>query len=86
MVEGGDLAMRLAPNSVLFLMRMSSLRRKKERGIYSPSRDLAIATSGDQIIRPKVGWIIWLARLSGPETKSPANNPARLLGDDELGP
>jgi hypothetical protein len=41
--------MRLAPNSVLFLMRMSSLRRKKGRGIYSPSRDLAIA-AGNSVV------------------------------------
>jgi hypothetical protein len=85
-VEGGDLAMRLPPNSLLFLMRTSSLRMKKGRVIYSPSRDLAIAASGDQIIWPKVGRIIRQARLSGPETKSPANNPSRLLGDAELGP
>jgi hypothetical protein len=77
-VEGGDLAIRLAPNSVLFLMRTSSLRKKKGRGIYSPSQDLAIAASGDRIIWPKVGKIIRLAGLSGPETKSSANNPARL--------
>jgi hypothetical protein len=85
-VEGGDLAMGLAPNSVLFLMRTSSLRKKKGMGIYSPSRDLAVAASGDRIIRPKVGRIIRLAGLSGPEMKSPANNPAWLLGDAELGP
>jgi hypothetical protein len=78
--------MRLDPNSVLFLMRTRSLRKKKGRGIYSPSRDLVIAVSGDRIIRPKVGRIIRPARLSGPETKSLANNPARLLGDAELGP
>jgi hypothetical protein len=36
-VEGGDLAMRLAPNSVLFLMRMSKLEKKKRgRGINTP--------------------------------------------------
>jgi hypothetical protein len=85
-VEGGDLAMRLAPNSVLFLKRTSSLRKKMGRDIYSPSRDLAVAASRDRIIRPKVGRIIWEAGLSGPEKKFPANNLARLLGDAELGP
>jgi hypothetical protein len=35
-VEGGDLAMRLAPNSVLFLMRMGSLRKKKGRVFIAP--------------------------------------------------
>jgi hypothetical protein len=36
MVEGGDQAIGVAPNSVLFLSRMSSLRKKRGRGIYSP--------------------------------------------------
>jgi hypothetical protein len=76
----------VAPNIVLFLMRTSNLRWKKGRGIYSPSRDLAIAASAGWIIRPKVGRIIRPTGLSGSEVKSPANNPARLLGDTELGP
>jgi hypothetical protein len=76
----------VAPNSVLFLKRMSSLRWRKESGIYSPNRDLVVAASGGRIIRPEVGRIVRPAGLSGLEMKSPANNLARILGDAELGP
>jgi hypothetical protein len=50
MVGGGDIAIWVASNIVLFLSRMDSLRWKKGRGIYSPSRDVAIDASGGQII------------------------------------
>jgi hypothetical protein len=45
MVEGGDLAMRLAPNSVLFLMRMSELEKKRKRGINIPLRNVSVAAA-----------------------------------------
>jgi hypothetical protein len=44
-VEGGDLAMRLAPNSVLFLMRMSKLEKKRGRGINTPHRNVSIVAA-----------------------------------------
>jgi hypothetical protein len=71
---------------VFLSLGTSSLRKKKGKGIYSPSQNVAVVASGDRIIRPKVGRIIRPAGLSGPEMKSPANNPARLLVDAELGP
>jgi hypothetical protein len=44
-VEGGDLAVRLAPNSVLFLMRMSKLEKMRGRGINTPPRNVSIAAA-----------------------------------------
>jgi hypothetical protein len=56
----------VAPNGVFFLCRMSSLRLKKLRGIYSPSQNVSVADLEGRIIRPKYGRIIRLARLSAP--------------------
>jgi hypothetical protein len=44
-VEGGDLAMRLAPNSVLFLMRTSNLKKMRGRGINTPPRNVTVAAA-----------------------------------------
>jgi hypothetical protein len=44
-VEGGDLAMRLAPNSVLFLMRTSELEKMRGRGINTPPRNVSVAAT-----------------------------------------
>jgi hypothetical protein len=65
-VEGGDLAMRLAPNSVLFLIRMSKLEKMRGRGINNPSRNVSVAAARGQIIRGKLGPDNPAARYSGP--------------------
>jgi hypothetical protein len=44
-VEGGDLAMRLAPNSVLFLMRTSKLEKMRVRGIHTPPQNVSVAAA-----------------------------------------
>jgi hypothetical protein len=44
-VEGGDLAMRLDPNSVLFLMRTSKLEKMRGRGINTPPRNVSVAAA-----------------------------------------
>jgi hypothetical protein len=44
-VEGGDLAMRLAPNSVMFLMRMSKLEKMRGRGINTPPQNVFVAAA-----------------------------------------
>jgi hypothetical protein len=44
-VEGGDLAMRLAPNSVLFLMRTSKQEKMRGRGINTPPRNVSVAAA-----------------------------------------
>jgi hypothetical protein len=56
----------VAPNGVFFLCRMSNLRLKKGRDIYSPSQNVAVADLEGRIIRPKYGRIIRPAGLSGP--------------------
>jgi hypothetical protein len=50
-VEGGDLAKRLAPNSVLFLMRMSSLKKMRGRGINTPPQNVTVAATRAGISR-----------------------------------
>jgi hypothetical protein len=44
-VEGGDLAMRLAPNSVLFLMRTSKLEKMRGRGINTPPQNVFVVAT-----------------------------------------
>jgi hypothetical protein len=44
-VKGGDLAMRLAPNSVLFLMSTSKLEKMRGRGINTPPRNVSVAAA-----------------------------------------
>jgi hypothetical protein len=44
-VEGGDLAMRLAPNIVLFLMRTRKLEEMRGRGINTPPRNVSVAAA-----------------------------------------
>jgi hypothetical protein len=51
-VEGGDLVNFVAPIMVFLSSGMSSLRNKKGRGIYSPSRNVAVAASRGRIILP----------------------------------
>jgi hypothetical protein len=65
-VEGGDLAMRLAPNSILFLMRTSKLEKMRGRGINTPSRNVSVAATSGQIIRGKLGPDNPAAGYSGP--------------------
>jgi hypothetical protein len=65
-VEGGDLAMRLAPNSVLFLMRMSELEKMRGRGINTPSQNVSIAAARGRIIWGKLGPYNPAAGYSGP--------------------
>jgi hypothetical protein len=65
-VEGGDLAVRLAPNSVLFLMRTSKLGKKRGRGINTPSRNVSIAAARGRIIQPKLAPDNLAAGYSGP--------------------
>jgi hypothetical protein len=48
-VEGGDLAMRLAPNSVLFLMRTSSLKKMRGRGINTPPQNVTVIAARAEI-------------------------------------
>jgi hypothetical protein len=48
-VEGGDLVMRLAPNSVLFLMRMSKLEKMRGKGINTPPQNVSIAAAPGQV-------------------------------------
>jgi hypothetical protein len=66
-VEGGDLAMRLAPNSVLFLMRTSKKEKMRGRGINTPSQNVSVAAARGQIIRVKLGPDNPAAGYSGPD-------------------
>jgi hypothetical protein len=45
MVDGGDQAIGVATNSVLFLIRTSSLGKTRGRGIYTPPRIVAVAAA-----------------------------------------
>jgi hypothetical protein len=54
-VEGGDLAMRLAPNSVLFFMRTSKLEKMRGKGINTPPQNVSVAAAKGRIIRVKLG-------------------------------
>jgi hypothetical protein len=65
-VEGGDLVVRLAPNSILFLMRTSKLGKKRGRGINTPSRNVSVAAAKGRIIRPKLAPDNPVAGYSGP--------------------
>jgi hypothetical protein len=44
-VKGGDLAVGLPPNSVLFLMRTSKLEKMRGRGINTPPQNISIAAA-----------------------------------------
>jgi hypothetical protein len=52
MVGGGDLAIWVDPNSVLFLSRTSNLGKKTGRGIYTPPEVVVVAAA-------RAGLFIW---------------------------
>jgi hypothetical protein len=80
MVGGGDLVIWVALNRVLFLSSSSSLRWKKGRGIYTPSKIVAIAALGAGLFGQKGG------KLSSPGLKTLANTSSSYLVDGARGP
>jgi hypothetical protein len=64
-VEDGDLDVRVAPNSVLFLSRTSKLGKKRGGGINTPPRNVSVAAARGRIIQPRLAPDNPAARLSG---------------------
>jgi hypothetical protein len=67
MVGGGDLAIWVAPNSILFLSRTSSLGKNRGRGIYTPPKIVAVAAARAGLSGPSLDRIIQPGQIIRPE-------------------